>query len=131
MKNLIEICIAITAFTMLVLFMVMNSHAMEFHHYQYTPLLELANNPDQFNNKEVQIKGGVHEIAGYTGVYGGEYIGITTDEDITIFLYKSEIPGSLHLGDIIVVDGIYHTYALYGGSGHNYFIATHHIEVLR
>lgn len=106
------------------------AYAASFPAYQYIELQELADHSDKYNSEEIQIKGVVKDINEYTGVYGGIYIGLTTDFNITIYFYAKDGVASLAIGDHVLVYGVYHKYALYGGTGHSDFIATHHLERL-
>ena len=98
--------------------------------YQYVETSELANNSKEYNSQEVQIKDQVKNVSEYTGVYGGEYLGLEISEGVTVFVYKSEVHQTVRAGDTILVDGVFHYFALFGGTGHDMFISTRHFQVL-
>jgi hypothetical protein len=130
MKEFRELAIGLVIIILFSLFIVKYSHGAEFPSYQYVEISDLANNADKWNTEEVQIKGKIHDINEYTGVYGGEYIGLTMSDGITVFFYAKTGISALAIGDIILVDGRFHKFSKFGGYGYNMFITTHHLQRL-
>lgn len=128
MKELRELAIGIGLIILLCLFMAKCGNAAEFKHYQFISLEDISNNADKYNAEEIQTRGEIKHIDSFTGVYGGEYIGLSMDEGIIILVYAAEVHQALVVGDVILVDGTFHKYGKYGGQGHDYYIATHHLE---
>jgi hypothetical protein len=102
-----------------------NAHATT---YKFVELDQLSNHAEEYNAEDIQIKGRVVQIDSYTGRYGGEYIGIVLEHGITVYAYPVELTNRVSVGDMILVDGRFHVFSLYGGATHDNYIATHHIE---
>lgn len=130
MKELREALIGIGLIILLIMFMHKCSSAAEYKFipYHYVGLKEIVDNPDKYNSEEIQVRGMIHEIQDFVGVYQGEYVGLLMDEGIMIFVYKAEIHTILRKGDSILVDGTFHIYSLYGGQGHSNYIAVHKLQ---
>lgn len=131
MKELRELAIGIILLILLTLFMVRNGHSAEFPAYRTIALSDLAQHADSYNSTEVRVKGKIKDISAYTGVYGGQYIGLALNDDITVYFYAKTGVEPLSVGDTVVVDGIFHKFALFGGQSHDFFITTHHLELIK
>lgn len=107
------------------------AYAIQFPSYAYITLEDLSNNADKYNGQEIQIRGEIQNMDEFTGAYGGQYIGLSLDHGIMVMIYASEIHKALVVGDVILVSGTFHKYGKYGGQGHDYYIATHHMELMQ
>jgi hypothetical protein len=140
-RNIIEWIAILWCVFFLSMFWINNSHASEFpaysfmltewKAYQHVETSALADHADKYHDAEIQIRSKIHRINEYTGVYGGEYIGLTMDDDITVFFYAKTGVTALVSGDTILVDGTYHKFGKFGGQSHDYFITTHRLERLQ
>jgi hypothetical protein len=131
MKELFNILLGVILLSLILLFVALAAehyaHGATFAPYKYTELNELSKNGDKHNGEEVQIKGKVLRIDQLYGVYGGQYLAVVLG-DIIVYVYNAELHGNINAGDTVLVDGTFHVYGLFGGTGHDYYIATHHIE---
>jgi hypothetical protein len=126
----------VTIYVLIIIFFlsmawVHKSHGAEFPAYQYVELSDLSDHPDKYHDEEIQIRGSIHRIDQYIGAYGGEYIGLTMNDGITIFFYAKTGVAMLVNGDTVLVDGTFHKYGKFGGQGHDFFITTHRLERLQ
>ena len=96
--------------------------------YQPVSTLELATNPDKYDGLEVQIHGEISQAIYLIGRYGGEYVGITLTDGITVYVYKEELHINPRIGHILYVSGVFHKYSLFAGYGYSNFIGTRKIE---
>lgn len=127
MKRIINEWIIVTALVfILALLWTCNAHAAT--EYKFVELGQLATHTEEYNAEDVKTKGTVIKIDEYTGIYGGQYIGIVLEHGITVYAYPVELSIRVSVGDIILVDGRFHIYSLYGGATHDNYIATHHLK---
>ena len=125
-KTINEWLIVSSLVIILALLWMSNAHA--FQSYKFVELEQLSTHTEEYNAEEVQTKGKIVQIDSYTGRYGGQYIGIVLEHGITVYVYITELPSRFSVGDMILVDGRFHVYSLFGGSTHDNYIATHHLE---
>ena len=106
----------------------MTVQAVSLDKYTEVTVEALASNPDMYDGLEVQTKGTIKKVSELTGVYNGQYVGITLDHGISAYIYRSELESSLYVGETIFIKGMFHKYMLFGGTGHDLFIAIKYLN---
>ena len=115
----------------LILFIIPNKiYALNDISNEYKPVstFELSTNPEKYDGLEVQTRGEISQVIYLIGRYGGEYVGITLTDGITVYVYKDELHINPKIGHVLYVAGVFHKYSLYAGYGYDNFIGTRKIE---